>query len=263
MGSVSRVISTSFWEDEKVVTEFSPEDKYFYLYLLTNPHTTQLGIYRLVPKVAAFELGYSIEAVIVLLDRFENKYRMIRFNKATSEVAIKNYLRHSVVKGGKPVFDCLLKEESLVKDKSLLTYIYNNLKDINNLNITINDYINHLREVYINDNDNERIVVRIVDESSESPKKPVKSRTSFTPPSAEEVMEYCIQNEKWYVDPEMFVSFYGSKNWYVGKNKMTNWHQAVAGWNSRSRDRGERRHLFPSHSEQKQPEEEHIDLWNE
>lgn len=246
MNKINRVVSTSFWDDETVVNEFSPEDKYFYLYLLTNPHTTQLGIYRFVPKVAAFELGYSIEAVIVLLERFENKYGMIRFNKQTSEIAIKNYLRHSIMKGGKPVYDCLLKEESLVKDKSLLEYIYINLSNIDNLNITVKDYINHIREVYIkdNDNDNERIVVRIVDESSESPKKPVKSRKSFTPPTEEEVKEYCLQNDKLYVDPESFVAFYGSKDWFVGKNKMKDWHMAVSGWNARAKERGEKQKLF-------------------
>ena len=66
MKPINRVVSTSFWEDETIVNDFSPEDKYFYLYLITNPHTSQLGIYKLVPKTAAFELGYSKEAVMVL-----------------------------------------------------------------------------------------------------------------------------------------------------------------------------------------------------
>lgn len=157
MKPITRTVSTSFWEDEKIVNLFSPEDKYFYLYLLTNPHTTQLGIYRLVPRVAAFETGYSVEAIMVLLDRFETKYDMIRYSKATCEVAIKNYLKHSIVKGGKPVMDCLLKEEKSVKDRALLKYIYNNLSNNSNLNITVEEYIKHLNEID-NDNDNERIV---------------------------------------------------------------------------------------------------------
>lgn len=43
--SVKRVVDTQFWNDDKVVDCFSPEDKLFMLYLMTNPHTTQLGIY--------------------------------------------------------------------------------------------------------------------------------------------------------------------------------------------------------------------------
>ena len=163
MKPINRVVSTSFWEDETIVNDFSPEDKYFYLYLITNPHTSQLGIYKLVPKIAAFELGYSKEAVKVLLERFETKYDMIRYNDETCEVAIKNYLRHSVVKGGKPVMDCLIKEESRVEDKSLLGYVYDNNIYKDNLNITVKDYLIHLgcllnKKNNDNDNDNERIV---------------------------------------------------------------------------------------------------------
>lgn len=169
MKPINRVVSTSFWEDETIVNDFSPEDKYFYLYLITNPHTSQLGIYKLVPKTAAFELGYSKEAVMVLLERFESKYGMIRYNKETCEVAIKNYLRHSVVKGGKPVMDCLLKEEDRVEDKTLLEYIYVNNKDKDKLNITVKEYIYHLSKLFnnnVNDNDNDNDNERIVNESS-------------------------------------------------------------------------------------------------
>jgi len=74
---MKRVIDTAFWTDDKVVDMFTPEDKLFFLYLLTNPHTTQIGIYPLNKKIMAFEIGYSIEAIDVLLDRFENKYHII------------------------------------------------------------------------------------------------------------------------------------------------------------------------------------------
>ena len=46
---IKRVIDTSFWTDGKV-DEFSPEDKYFMLYLLTNPFSKQLGIYEISVK---------------------------------------------------------------------------------------------------------------------------------------------------------------------------------------------------------------------
>lgn len=156
--AVKRVVSTDFWNDSKVSDMFSAEDKYFMLYLLTNPHTTQLGIYELPITKVANELGYSKDVVKVLLDRFESKYDLIKYNKQTNEIAIKNYLRHSIVKGGKPVMDCLLKEEKKVKDKSLLTYIFNNLNNYDDsLNITVKDFISNINNLY-NDNDNERIV---------------------------------------------------------------------------------------------------------
>lgn len=181
---IKRIVDTTFWTDGKV-DEFSPEDKYFMLYLLTNPFSKQLGIYEISIKQAAFQLGYSVDAVNVLIDRFENKYGIIRFSKETNEIAILNFLRHSIVKGGKPVEDCIRKEMTLVKNKSLIDTVFKHLKGREDLNFTVKNIINSYidnnidndikNEIDIdndgdvendNDNDNERIVPRIVSESS-------------------------------------------------------------------------------------------------
>lgn len=165
--SIRRVVNTDFWTDEKVVELFSPEDKLFMLYLLTNPHTKQLGIYKLVKKQCAFELGYSVDSVSVLLERFENKYQIIKYSNETNEVAIKNFLVHSIVKGGKPVEDCLLKDISEVKDKSLLEYVFKNLYNKENLNETVTKILSNYKEKD-NDNDNDSIVDESYNESSVS-----------------------------------------------------------------------------------------------
>lgn len=138
--AIKRVVDTSFWTDGKV-DDFTPEDKYFMLYLLTNPFTTQLGIYELSIKQAAFQLGYSIDAVKSLIDRFENKYEMILFSKSTNEVAIKNFLKHSIIKGGAPVKVCILKEMKQVKNKDLISAVFSSIKEIEDLNYTIKDII--------------------------------------------------------------------------------------------------------------------------
>ena len=93
---VKRVVDVNFWNDDKVMEMFSPEDKLFMLYLLTNPHTTQLGIYAINQKHMSFELGYTSDVISVLLDRFENKYEIIKYSKKTKEIAIKNFLKHSI-----------------------------------------------------------------------------------------------------------------------------------------------------------------------
>lgn len=173
---VKRVIDTSFWTDGKV-DEFTPEDKYFMLYLLSNPFSTQLGIYEISIKQAAFQMGYSEDAFKALLERFENKYGIIIYSKETDlsgEIAIKNFLRHSIIKGGKPVEDCLKKEMLKVKNKSLLAAVFKHLSQYDNLNDTIKKVISkYLNENDIqnenendNDNDNDNDNERIVDESS-------------------------------------------------------------------------------------------------
>lgn len=156
--AVKRIVDTNFWNDDKVIELFSPEDKLFMLYLLTNPHTTQLGIYKINKKIMSFELGYSVESVSVLLDRFETKYKMIKYCTETNEIAIKNYLKYSIIKGGKPVEDCLTKELKQVKNRDLINYVFNNIKDYTNLNETVKKIINISNNEIYNDNDNDNEV---------------------------------------------------------------------------------------------------------
>ena len=180
---IKRIVDTSFWTDGKV-DEFSPEDKYFMLYLLTNPFSKQLGIYEISVKQAAFQMGYSVDAFRVLLDRFESKYGMIVFSKETSEIAILNFLRHSVMKGGKPVEDCIRKEMTLVKNKRLIDIVFARLHGRNDLNETVGKIVDEYmaeRGLFSdnendndNDNDNERSGdVSLHDSSHDSSKEDV------------------------------------------------------------------------------------------
>ena len=52
-----RLVSTSFWTDSKIVDDFLPEDKYLYLYCLTNPHTKLCGCYEVSVKQISDETG--------------------------------------------------------------------------------------------------------------------------------------------------------------------------------------------------------------
>jgi len=151
---IKRVIDTSFWTDGKV-DYFTPEDKYFMCYLLSNPFTTQLGIYEIPIKQAAFQLGYTEDVVEALIDRFENKYGIIFFSKSTTEIAVKNYLRHSILKGGKPVEDCIKKEMQKVKNKSLITKVFNHISGKDDLNETVKKIVSEYENENQNDNDND------------------------------------------------------------------------------------------------------------
>lgn len=178
--AIKRVVSVDFWTDEKVMDMFSAEDKYFMLYLLTNPHTTQLGIYKFNCKLAGFELGLSIETVKVLLDRFENKYHLIRYSATTQEIAIKNYLRHSVITGGTPVYDLLNKEIGQVKNKDLVHYVFSWLQKQEKLNLTVlkvvNEYFNNNNNN--NNNDNEKSYNLSGNDSSDDSFLPKKIKSS-------------------------------------------------------------------------------------
>ena len=56
-----------------------------------------------------------------------------------------------------------------------------------------------------------------------------RERKGFTPPTIEEVREYCLSRQNG-IDPEEFVAFYTSKGWMVGKTKMKDWKSAIITW---------------------------------
>ena len=134
---LKRIIDTDFWTDQKVIDEFSPEDKYFMMYLLTNPFSSLLGIYEISIKQAAFHLGWDQNTIHVLLDRFENQYHMILYSPETSEIAIKNFLRHTIIKGGKPIADCLWRDIRKVKNKALIEAVIDHVMNYRDLNVTV------------------------------------------------------------------------------------------------------------------------------
>lgn len=56
-----------------------------------------------------------------------------------------------------------------------------------------------------------------------------KKPSRFTPPTAEEVKQYCLERAN-NVDSERFIDFYSSKGWLVGKTKMKDWKASIRTW---------------------------------
>lgn len=91
--AIYRQIQIDFWQDG-FVADLSAEDRYFFIYLLTNSKTTQCGVYEIGIKLAAFELGWDREQVNKLLKRFV-EYGKILYDETTSEVMIVNWLKYN------------------------------------------------------------------------------------------------------------------------------------------------------------------------
>ena len=62
-------------------------------------------------------------------------------------------------------------------------------------------------------------------------------KPKFVPPTVEEVRAYCLERNNG-IDAQSFVDFYGSKNWMVGKNKMSDWKASVRTWERRKQEGG-------------------------
>ena len=57
----------------------------------------------------------------------------------------------------------------------------------------------------------------------------------FNKPKIEEVELYCIERNN-NIDANSFVSYYQSKGWMIGKNKMKDWKAAVRTWELREKN---------------------------
>lgn len=90
-----RNIHLSFWQDTKVTDDFTPEDRYFYLYLLTNPHTNLCGCYEISIKQMANEMGYDAKKVGKLIDRFSSIHNLIRYSQSGRELLIFHWSKYN------------------------------------------------------------------------------------------------------------------------------------------------------------------------
>lgn len=126
-----RNIHLSFWQDTKVTDDFTPEDRYFYLYLLTNPHTNLCGCYEISVKQMANEMGYDVKKVNKLIERFSSFHNLIRYSQTGRELLIFHWSKYnwtSSEKFRKP----LLQEIQNVKTDSFREYL---LKMFNGENV--------------------------------------------------------------------------------------------------------------------------------
>lgn len=117
-----RNIHLSFWQDTKVTDDFTPDDRYFYLYLLTNPHTNLCGCYEVSVKQMSNELGYDVKKVSKLLARFSSVHNLIRYNYSEKELLIFHWFKYnwtSSEKFRKP----LLREIKGIKTDSFRDYL--------------------------------------------------------------------------------------------------------------------------------------------
>ena len=115
--SIYRHVHINYWQDAFIL-DLTPEEKYFYVYLLTNSKTKQCGIYELPIRIIETETGYNRETIDKLLNRFE-EYGKIVYDKATKEIYLKNWSKHNKITSFK-VKKCVEKELSKVKSKELI-----------------------------------------------------------------------------------------------------------------------------------------------
>ncbi|MCJ0932953.1 DnaD domain protein [Virgibacillus halodenitrificans] len=121
-----RQIYIEFWQDGFVL-DLTPEEKYFYIYLMTNSKTTQCGIYELPKRIIETETGYNRETVEKLLQRFV-EYGKIAYHEPTKEIMILNWIKYNWINSVK-VLSLINKELNEVKNIEFIKLFIQNCKD--------------------------------------------------------------------------------------------------------------------------------------
>ena len=61
-------------------------------------------------------------------------------------------------------------------------------------------------------------------------KESIEKSSRFSPPTRQDVAEYCAEKGFSDLDIERFIDYYTSNGWMVGKSKMKDWKAAVRNW---------------------------------
>lgn len=126
--AIFRNVNMSFWTDPKVVDDYTPEDKYFMLYALTNNYTNIIGCYEISIKQMSNDLGYTKDVIENLLKRFKEIHKTIDYDFDTKELMVVNWYKYnwsSSPKLDNPLYASIENVKSdLFHDK--LATIYNN-----------------------------------------------------------------------------------------------------------------------------------------
>lgn len=121
-----RQIYIEFWQDGFVL-DLTPEEKYFYLYLMTNSKATQCGIYELPKRIIETETGYNRESVEKFLKRFE-EYGKIKYNDQNREIMVVNWIKYNWINSVK-VLSLVDKELKSIKTEEFIKTFHTKCKE--------------------------------------------------------------------------------------------------------------------------------------
>jgi hypothetical protein len=126
--AIYRPIHITFWQD-KFTLKLTPEQKYFYLYLMTNSKTKQCGVYELPMSVMALETGYNSETITKLIKNF-GEFGKIEYSFENEEVFIKNWIKFNPV-NNENIYKCVMSELQLVKTEQFINEWLNTFLKLN------------------------------------------------------------------------------------------------------------------------------------
>lgn len=118
--AIFRKIHVHFWSDV-FVQSLTPEQKFFFLYLLTNEKTRQCGVYEITLRQISYDTGYNNETINKLLSFFQDANK-IKYHAETHEMAIKNWNKYNG-SASPAVVNLVTEQLKQVKNKKLAQWV--------------------------------------------------------------------------------------------------------------------------------------------
>ena len=206
-----RSVKTVFWTDSKIIEDFTPEDRYYYLYLLTNEKSNQIGCYELSIKQMCRDTGYNEETVKKLINRFESEHKVLVYDFKTKEVFLKNWYKYNWLNSEKTK-KCIEKEFNAIKSQKLC------------------DLISPLYAPYMTHTSNkekEKEKENNKEKNKKNEKREIERENSNPhPPTLDEVILFGTKLGMKKEKCKKFYSYYSANNW----NNVSNWQAKLEYW---------------------------------
>lgn len=128
MEMAKRQLDTNIWI-EPLVDDFTAEEKYFWLWLLTNPHNSLCGVCKIGFASIGKEMGVCKDTILKLVDKFENEYKLIKVDKGTSEILVVKFKDYFWTTSG-DIRNSLEKQIKTIDSKEFIEYINGEIDQI-------------------------------------------------------------------------------------------------------------------------------------
>ena len=213
-----RTLRMSFWNDP-YIEELGAEGRLLYLYLITCPHTNNLGLLEVSTRRMSYETGLSPERVEQLLGEAEAAGKVVRDGAVLWLV---NFVKHQTSTSPRLMqsLRTLGRRVESERIRAAMQARYGWLFAEDDASDTVPDRMG-------------TVGTRLPEEEEE--RKGKKNGTpAFSPPTEGEVRAYCAARGNG-ISAEAFVNFYAARGWKAGGSPMRDWRAAVRGWELKRR----------------------------
>lgn len=197
------------------------------------PYTDEMLASRFCMDIGIVQRALAVFQKLEMVDVIDNVYMVSNWTKYQSLDAYekkKEYDREYRQKKRE-------EQKALLEGKDKKSYDSRTTNRKKSADFVLNLNSNNLTSVNNTDTIN---TINTIDTNITNDKSNNTKHKAFIVPTVDEVTEYCKEKSLKYVNPEAFIDFYESKNWMIGKNKMSSWRSAVSGWNRRAIERGDK-----------------------